>query len=303
MLNWNNLTKRLLSGLLFLIIMVSMLLIGSITFYMLMTIIITLSLYEFYLIIRKYNVRIPYLYVLLISITIFTLYFSISLNIIEPIWFTIILIPLIFFLFVGELYRYQKKPFHNIAYSILSVVYITVPITLLNSFVFLEREDLHAGNFFDIPSYEGFFSDVLFFNSDRTIIYSPYILLGFFTLIWIYDTFAYLIGISFGKHRLFERISPKKSWEGAIGGALVTCSLSTLFPNFFHILTWQNWLILSIIVVFASTMGDLVESMLKRSLDLKDSGSIIPGHGGVLDRFDSILLASPAAFIYLQMLL
>jgi len=302
-LNWNNLAIRTLSGLLFLIVIVSLLLIGSITFYMLMVIIITLLLYEFNLITRKYNINIPYFYILLISIVLFTLYFSLSLKIITPIWFSIILIPLIFFLFVGELYRYHKKPFHNIAFSLLSIIYISIPITLLNSFVFLEREDLHAGNFFDIPNYEGLFSDILLFNSDRTVIYSPYILLGFLSLIWIYDTFAYLFGISFGKHRLFERISPKKSWEGLIGGALVTFGFSTLFPSFFHILTWQNWLIISIIVVFASTMGDLVESMLKRTLDLKDSGNIIPGHGGILDRFDSVLLASPAVFIYLQLLL
>ncbi len=302
-MNWNNLIIRTLSGLLFLSITVAMLLIGSITFYMLMFIIITLSLYEFYIFTKKYNISIPFLYVLFISIIFFTLYFSLSLKILSPVWFSIILIPLIFFLFVGELYRYHKKPFHNIAFSLLAIIYIAVPISLLNSFVFIKREDLLAGNYNDIFTYEGFFTDILLFNSDRTIIYSPYILLGFFALIWIYDTFAYLFGVSFGKHKLFERISPKKSWEGLIGGALVTFGISILFPFFFRILTWQNWLIMSIIVVFASTMGDLVESMFKRALNQKDSGKIIPGHGGILDRFDSVYLASPAVYVYLQILL
>jgi phosphatidate cytidylyltransferase len=144
-------------------------------------------------------------------------------------------------------------------------------------------------------------SDVLFFNPERTIVYSPFIILGYFCIIWIYDTMAYLFGVSFGKHRLFERISPKKSWEGAIFGALFTISISYFFPYIFHILTWYNWMILAGIVIFSATMGDLVESMFKRSLDIKDSGNLIPGHGGILDRFDSVFLSAPIAYIYLQM--
>ncbi|MCX7862189.1 MAG: phosphatidate cytidylyltransferase [Bacteroidales bacterium] len=303
MLNWNNLIQRTLSGLLFLIVTIGMLYIGSITYFLFISIVMSLALYEFYLMARKYQIHIPYFYVLLISLAIFSLYFFISLKIIAPIWLSIIIIPLIFFLFVGELYRFHKKPMHNIAFSLLSIIYITIPLTLTNNFVFIEREDLLSGNFLDIRSYEGFFSDVLFFNPERNIIYSPFIFLGFLSIIWIYDTFAYLFGVSFGKHRLFERISPKKSWEGLIGGTLVTLAASVIFPLIFHILTWQNWFVLSIIVIFSATMGDLVESLFKRSLDLKDSGNLIPGHGGILDRFDSVFLAVPAAFIYLQMLM
>ncbi len=303
MLNFKNLLQRSISGLIFLVVMVSMIAIGSITFYLLMSLIITLALYEFYLLSRKFHISIPYLYIVLISLTLFTLFFLVSLKIINPLWLSIILIPLIFFLFVGELYRYHKKPIHNIAFGLLSIIYIAVPITLLNSFVFIEREDLISNNLLDIQTYEGVFSDVLLFKTDRSIIYSPYILLGFFTIIWIYDTLAYLFGVSFGKHRLFERISPKKSWEGFICGALCTIGISVFFPKIFHILTWKDWVVLSTIIVFSSTMGDLVESMFKRTVDLKDSGNIIPGHGGILDRFDSVFLATPAAFIYLQMIL
>lgn len=303
MLNWNNLLQRSLSGALFLVVTIGMLYIGSITYFLFISLVITLALFEFSSMARKLQIRIPYLYVLLISLTIFTLYFLVSLEVIAPIWLSIIVIPLLFFLFVGELYRFHKKPIHNIAFSLLAIVYITIPLTLTNNFVFIEREDLLSGNFLDIRSYEGFFSDVLFFNPDRKVIYSPFIFLGFLSIIWIYDTFAYLFGVSFGKHRLFERVSPKKSWEGLIGGALVTMGLTVIFPLIFQILTWQNWLILSVIVIFSATMGDLVESLFKRTLDLKDSGNLIPGHGGVLDRFDSVLLATPAAFVYLQMLL
>lgn len=301
MLAWNNLLQRSLSGIVFLLIMIGMLYVGGITFYLLMSIIITIALYEFYLMGKKLRINIPFLYVLCIGLTIFTLQFFISLKVLDRNWLFIILIPLIFFLFVGELYRYHKKPIHNIAFSLLAIIYIVVPIALLNNLVFIERQDLLNINNIDIQNYEGFVSDVLFFNPERKIIYSPFIILGFFTIIWMYDSFAYLFGVSFGKHRLFERISPKKSWEGAIGGGLVTIALSFFFPNVFHILAWYNWMTLAALIVFSSTMGDLVESLFKRTLDIKDSGYLIPGHGGVLDRFDSVLLSAPVAFVYLQL--
>ncbi len=301
MLAWNNLIQRSLSGVVFLFLMISMLYIGSITFYFLMTIIIALGLYEFYLMGKKLHIHIPYLYILAIGITIFTLQFFISLNTLDNRWLFIVVVPMIFFLFVGELYRFHKKPIHNIAFSLLAIIYIVVPITLLNYLVFIERQDLLNINNTDIQNYEGFVSDVLFFNPERNIIYSPFIILGYFSIIWMYDSFAYLFGVSFGKHRLFERISPKKSWEGAIGGGLVTVAISALFPQIFQILSWQNWVVLSVLVIFSSTLGDLVESLFKRSLDMKDSGKLIPGHGGILDRFDSVLLSAPIAFVYLQL--
>lgn len=301
MLAWNNLLQRSLSGIVFLFLMVGMLYIGSITFYLLMSIVITIALYEFYIMAKKLRVNIPFLYVLAIGLTIFTLQFFISLRVLDSSWLFIIIIPLIFFLFIGELYRFHKKPIHNIAFSLLALIYIVVPIALLNNMVFIERQDLLNINNTDIQNYEGFVSDVLFFNPERKIIYSPFIILGFFSIIWMYDSFAYLFGVSFGKHRLFERISPKKSWEGAIGGGMVTIALSFFFPYVFHVLAWYNWMILAALVVFSSTMGDLVESLFKRTLDIKDSGHLIPGHGGILDRFDSVLLSAPVAFVYLQL--
>ncbi|GAB4402597.1 MAG: phosphatidate cytidylyltransferase [Bacteroidales bacterium] len=301
MLAWNNLLQRSLSGIVFLFLMVGMLYIGSITFYLLMSIVITIALYEFYTMAKKLRVNIPFLYVLTIGLTIFTLQFFISLRVLDSSWLFIIIIPFIFFLFIGELYRFHKKPIHNIAFSLLALIYIVVPIALLNNMVFIERQDLLNINNTDIQNYEGFVSDVLFFNPERKIIYSPFIILGFFSIIWMYDSFAYLFGVSFGKHRLFERISPKKSWEGAIGGGMVTIALSFFFPHVFHVLAWYNWMTLAALVAFSSTMGDLVESLFKRTLDIKDSGHLIPGHGGILDRFDSVLLSAPVVFVYLQL--
>ena len=137
------------------------------------------------------------------------------------------------------------------------------------------------------------------FNNDGNVSYTPVLLLSFFALIWIYDTGAYLFGVTFGKHRLFERISPKKSWEGAIGGAifaiLASLLINHLFPGYLTVLQWIGF---AFIVVVFGTWGDLVESMIKRSLNVKDSGNLIPGHGGILDRIDSSLLAGPAVVIY-----
>ena len=119
--------------------------------------------------------------------------------------------------------------------------------------------------------------------------------------IWVNDSFAYLTGMTFGKHRLFERISPKKSWEGFIGGAVASVVAGYVFSLFETDLVWWQWLIFSLLVVVFGTFGDLMESLIKRSVGVKDSGRIIPGHGGLLDRFDSMLLAVPVIFLYLQL--
>jgi phosphatidate cytidylyltransferase len=105
-----------------------------------------------------------------------------------------------------------------------------------------------------------------------------------------------------GKHKLFERISPKKSWEGVIVGLFFACILATVFSEYYFFLSFSQWLILAMIIVIFGTFGDLTESMLKRSMDCKDSGTFLPGHGGVLDRFDSVLLSVPFVYIYIDFL-
>lgn len=132
-----------------------------------------------------------------------------------------------------------------------------------------------------------------------------WILLALFILIWSYDTFAYCVGSLIGKHPLFQRISPKKTWEGSIGSAVLTLGLSYCFIYFFPfvgISAWQ-WMEMAGIVVLMGTLGDLCESMFKRQLGVKDSGSILPGHGGILDRFDSLLFVVPFVLIYLHFII
>jgi phosphatidate cytidylyltransferase len=126
-----------------------------------------------------------------------------------------------------------------------------------------------------------------------------------FIFIWLYDTGAYCIGMLLGKHRLFERISPKKSWEGVFGGiaACIAGAYATFywFDEFFQVPDLATWIGLSVVVAVFATFGDLVESLVKRTVGVKDSGNILPGHGGILDRIDSLLLVAPAVLIYLML--
>jgi len=174
--------------------------------------------------------------------------------------------------FVAELYRKQPDPLNNWAYFCYSQVYTALPFALLNGIIYI-------GDF-----------------------YHPMLLLALFVTIWVNDTGAYVFGVSFGKHRLFERVSPKKSWEGFVGGAGFALISGYVFSLFIPGISLINWLVFSEIIVAFGTLGDLTESLLKRSLGIKDAGNIIPGHGGMLDRFDSMLLAAPVIFLFLKLI-
>lgn len=190
-------------------------------------------------------------------------------------WFAIIPfvipIPLFFISFIIEIYRKKPDPIVNVAMTTLGFYYIALPFSLLL--------------FFSKP-------DVLHFLG------LPVILVGYFAFTWIYDTVAYLYGKQFGKHKFFERISPKKTWEGTIAGAIFTLLSAVVLYYFIPDLPMADWLLLALIVLFFGTHGDLVESLLKRSLNIKDSGTILPGHGGILDRFDTMLISAPFVFLY-----
>jgi len=138
-------------------------------------------------------------------------------------------------------------------------------------------------------------------------IYKPDFVLAFFILIWINDTFAYLTGMYIGKNKFFPRISPKKTWEGFVGGLVFSLGVAYLFydTDFVTInhFTITDWLFLGAIVSIFGVFGDLIESMFKRSLEVKDSGDMLPGHGGILDRFDSVFLAAPMYFAYYELII
>ena len=148
--------------------------------------------------------------------------------------------------------------------------------------------------------FAGFFSLLAFIPYIQSAVYQPFFVLMVFALIWVYDSGAYLIGSWKGKHRLFKRISPRKSWEGLLGGLLIVIIISIELSFKFTVLPCYQWLIFALITVVSATFGDLLESLIKRTYGKKDSGKILPGHGGVFDRFDSAIMASPFIYIYLE---
>ena len=183
------------------------------------------------------------------------------------------------YLFISELYTKAPNPINNWAYTMLSQMYIALPFSMINIVAFHSTGDAH--------------------------VYDYLLPLSIFIFLWTNDTGAYISGSLLGRHKLFPRVSPGKSWEGSIGGGLLVLAVAALVGYLAnsseggHTLSIPAWMGLSLVVVFFGTWGDLVESLFKRTLGIKDSGNILPGHGGMLDRFDSSLMAFPAAVVYL----
>lgn len=188
-----------------------------------------------------------------------------------------LIFPLVSCVYMIKLYKKtERKPFTNIAYTFLGIFYVAIPIALLN---------------------------IATFENER---YDYQIIFGCLFILWASDTGAYFAGSLFGKRKLFERISPKKSWEGFVGGAILATAFAYGMPYFFtaighepSIKSWQ-WMVIGVIIIVGGTFGDLVESLLKRSIEIKDSGTSLPGHGGFLDRFDGLLISAPFIVAFLE---
>ncbi|TKG91150.1 phosphatidate cytidylyltransferase [Puteibacter caeruleilacunae] len=269
----SNFLTRTITGILFVAILMIGIVYSSWSFFVLFLVIQFFSLREFYTLSEKAKIFPNYTLGLAAGAYLFvTLYFG--LLGVSSMKYTLGIIPLGLLIFICELFRKKEKPIENIAYTIMGIVLIALPIALFNFFVF---PSYIAGEYF------------------------PYILFGIFIIQWANDSGAYVIGVSFGKHRLFERISPKKSWEGAVGGVLSALLAAFLLSLLVKELSLIHWLVIGAIISVFGTFGDLVESLYKRTLGVKDSGSILPGHGGMLDRFDSIVFAAPAVFVYLYL--
>ena len=275
----NNFIQRAVTGVLFVIVLVGCILYSPLSFGILFTIISVLSVHEFAQLVSKssevsINKTITalggaYLFLALMS---FCTQQSVGARVFLP------YLGLLLYMMITELYLKKKNPTGNWAYSMLSQLYVALPFALLNVLAFQ--------------------------NSPETgsVTYNPILPLSIFVFIWLSDTGAYCVGSLIGKHRLFERISPKKSWEGSIGGGIFSIASSLGFAHFFPFMKGWQWVGLAIVVVIFGTWGDLTESLMKRQLGIKDSGNILPGHGGMLDRFDSALMAIPAAVVYLYAL-
>ncbi|TAF31670.1 MAG: phosphatidate cytidylyltransferase [Cytophagales bacterium] len=174
--------------------------------------------------------------------------------------------------FIRLYVKRDVKPFADIAFTFLGVLYVAAPFAFFNFIVFGE-----GGS------------------------YSYQVILGILFLLWANDTGAYFSGRNFGKRKLFVQVSPKKTWEGSIGGALLSLAVGFVLSRYFQEVALYQWLCIAGLISVVGTYGDLVESLFKRSINIKDSGKVLPGHGGFLDRFDSLLLAAPFIVVFLKM--
>ena len=261
----------------FAVVMIAGLYGGHLSFVVLFAIITGLCLWEYLSMVLDRHLkrdRLRKLLGLCLGLIPFLLTAIIQLNLVQnrdpfiALW-SLLLFPFIFLSFIYELYTNSEKPFVNVAFIVLGMVYIGVPFSLLDFIAF---------------DGEHFYADTVF---------------GLLLMNWANDSGAYFAGSRFGKHLLFPRISPKKTWEGMIGGITVTFLLTFALDALFDELRLVDWMVLAAIVIIFGSLGDLVESMLKRSVQVKDSGSLLPGHGGLLDRFDAFIFLLPFATAYI----
>lgn len=265
---------RAITAFFFTIVMLGSIFLGGYTFTAFYLILSIIALLEFYKLVKMGGIR-PHRNIgVLVAVLLFIVTAAYHFLRFET-KYLLVVVPLIFSVFISELYKKSKIPFANISYTFVGFIYVTIPFCFFYSL--------------------GFLADVL--------TYDYHLPLAFLLMLWANDTGAYLFGVKFGKRRLFERHSPKKSWEGFFGGVftslLVAYGMAELFPEM-NLATWAG---MAILISCFGTLGDLVESMLKRSLDAKDSGSFLPGHGGFLDRFDGLLIAAPVVYVYLYLIL
>ena len=275
------LLTRTLTGLVFGIIMIAGIIAGQYSFIALTAIICGGCLWEYYGMIgalvsykpeRKMFFRLSSTIVGLLAFSFFIIpVFNILL-----IGYLVAALPLLFVLFAIELYSGERRTFQNAALNLLGIFYISIPLGLLHLVVFMQSNN-HS----------------LWFPGNINAVF------GLLLLIWTNDTFAYLTGSLIGKHKMFPSVSPKKSWEGFFGGVIFTLIVAWLLSMWLTTLPLKDWIVFAIIASVVGTAGDLFESMIKRNLGLKDSGKIMPGHGGFLDRFDAFIFCVPFVFAYL----
>lgn len=260
---------RAITGFFFVLVMLASLLLGKYAFSIFFIVLSLLCLIEFYRLVRNETIR-PHrsLGVLLACSIISPLALSFIFND-HYLKFLFLAVPAAILICIVELFRNRQHPFVNLAFTYFGILFIIIPFCFFTALAFI-------GNTFNF--------------------HFP---LAFMLMLWASDTGAYVFGINFGKHKLFERHSPKKSWEGFFGGLFTSFLAAYIISTQFQELSLIQWGIMSLIVVTAGTFGDLFESMLKRSIAIKDSGSLLPGHGGLLDRFDGLLFAAPLVFLYL----
>lgn len=237
--------------------------------------------YEYYRIISNFGVSVRYVPGILTGAASYTLATMVAAGLIGGKWL-LVLVLFVFATVISELYRKHPDPFGSLAHTFFPLIYGVLPLCLFPFSAYA-----HTG-----------LSPILEHGSFG---FSPGIIIGFFLLVWANDTGAYLSGITLGKHKLFERISPKKTWEGLFGGLTTAVFVAWLLSGWLGVVNNWQWMIIAVIVTVFGTYGDLAESLLKRSAGVKDSGSLLPGHGGFLDRFDSTIMAFPVVYLFISL--
>ena len=266
------LLQRSITGIAFAAIMLAGIIIHQYVFALVFAAFLLLTLLEFYQISEKINYEPSTKTGLICGVLLFVIFFLAASRVIPGQFiFLSILIPM--FTLIPDMFDSRKNGFKNGMITLGGIIYIALPYSLLSFIVFPE-----------ISVFKGFY---------------PWILSGVFLIIWVYDSMAYVFGSMFGKHKICERISPKKSWEGLIGGAVFAVIMGIVNSVLFQEISLINWIAIAVLIVIFGTSGDFFESKLKREAGVKDSGTILPGHGGMLDRFDTVLFAAPVIFVWI----
>jgi len=265
----NNFIKRTITGAFFVIFIIGSVLLNPWVFASLFLLVSVAGMFEYFRVMARLDLYPARMTSLLVSVVVYAGVVSVLTGLLSPDYLKagIVIVPL---LLIVELFRNKGNPFRNVAAAMLGIVWIVFPLALLS----------------------GFFNPA----ADRGWIHGG-ALLGFFLILWIYDSGAYIVGSIAGKRKMLERISPGKSWEGFAGGTAAGLLTAYMISASFLEFSSLEWMLIAIVIIIFGTLGDLIESMLKRSAGIKDSGSLLPGHGGILDRFDAVLVAAP--FVYL----
>ncbi len=267
-----NLFQRTVTGGLFGIMVYGTLFAGKLTFFIFYLVLMVFALLEFYSHKDNTGLRVQKFVSLAASVMLFAFAFGYASGALSPKWFSLLLLfpP---FMMIRELYRRDENSFAGLAAAFYGVIYIAVPLSLMNFLVFPGR------------IYDGYY---------------PGLLAGILILIMVNDTAGYLVGVPFGRNRLFESISPKKSWEGTVGGVVCVIVAGFFMNHLFPLLSRIDWIMVAAAAAVFGIYGDLAESQLKRRLGIKDSGRLLPGHGGILDRIDAWLFVIPAVWVYIN---
>jgi phosphatidate cytidylyltransferase len=269
--NYSNLGQRAITAAVGALIVVSASIYSDWTYFIVFAAILAFSQMEFYKLTGLDGMLPLRSFGTFLGLMIFTLTFMIEKERL-PNEYLYLIFPIVSLTFFIKLYKKtDKKPFTGVAYTYLGIFYVALPFSLLNLAVF---------------------------SVDK--IYHYEILIGCLLILWASDTGAYFAGTKFGKTKLFERVSPKKSWEGFLGGAFAAIAVSFILSQYFRVIEDWKWLVISGIIIIAGTYGDLIESLFKRSIEIKDSGNHLPGHGGFMDRFDGLLLSAPFITAFLK---